>query len=62
MGKDGADGAVALHSKGAYIIAESQETCVVYGMPMEAYKRGGISEQLPLSSIGDAVLRRFSGR
>jgi len=31
-------------------------------MPMEAYKRGGVSEQLPLSSIGDAVLRRFGGR
>ncbi|MDR2599216.1 MAG: hypothetical protein LBC73_02965 [Oscillospiraceae bacterium] len=43
-------------------MGQDEASCVVYGMPMEAYKRGGVSEQLPLNSIGDAVLRRFSGR
>ena len=40
MGRDGAEGAVALRAKGAYIIAESQETCVVYGMPRAAVEAG----------------------
>jgi two-component system chemotaxis response regulator CheB len=62
MGADGADGLTAMRKAGAHTIGQDEESCVVYGMPMEAFKRGGVSEQLPLSSIGDAVLRRFSGR
>ncbi|MDR1731867.1 MAG: chemotaxis response regulator protein-glutamate methylesterase [Synergistaceae bacterium] len=57
MGRDGADGAVALRSKGAYIIAESQETCVVYGMPKAAVEAGVVDELLPLSEIPGALLK-----
>jgi len=62
MGADGARGLVQMKQSGAYTIGQDEESCVVYGMPMEAFKRGGVSEQLALSAIGDAVLRRFSGR
>jgi len=62
MGADGARGLTEMKRTGAHTIGQDEESCVVYGMPMEAYKRGGVSEQLPLSAIGDAVLRRFSGR
>ena len=62
MGADGAAGLTDMKKAGAHTIGQNEESCVVYGMPMEAYKRGGVSEQLPLSAIGDAVLRRFSGR
>ena len=62
MGADGATGITDMKKAGAHTIGQDEESCVVYGMPMEAYKRGGITEQLPLSSIGDAVLRRFGGR
>jgi two-component system chemotaxis response regulator CheB len=62
MGADGANGLAGLKRSGAHTIGQDEESCVVYGMPMEAYKRGGVTEQLPLSSIGEAVLRRFSGR
>ncbi len=57
MGRDGAEGASALKSKGARIIAESQETCVVYGMPKAAVEQGVVDELLPLYSIPEAMVR-----
>jgi len=62
MGADGANGLTAMKRAGAHTIGQDEESCVVYGMPMEAYKKGGVTEQLTLTSIGDAVLRRFTGR
>ena len=60
MGADGARGLTDMRRAGAHTIGQDQESCVVYGMPMVAYNMGGVSEQLPLVKIGDAVLRRFS--
>ena len=57
MGRDGTDGAVALKKKGAYVIAESQKTCVVYGMPKAAVDAGIADEVLPLNEIPDAMVR-----
>jgi len=62
MGADGAKGLLTMKQTGSHTIGQDEESCVVYGMPMEAFKKGGVSEQLPLSSIGGAVLRRFGGR
>ena len=61
MGRDGADGALALHEKGARIIAESQETCVVYGMPRAAVELGAVDELLPLPEIPGALVRNVGG-
>jgi two-component system chemotaxis response regulator CheB len=60
MGADGAKGLTDMKRSGAHTIGQDQNSCVVYGMPMVAYNMGGVSEQLPLMRIGDAVLRRFS--
>ena len=60
MGADGAIGLTAMRKTGAHTIGQDEASCVVYGMPMVAYTMGGVVEQLPLTSIGDAVLRRFS--
>ena len=57
MGRDGTDGAVTLKRKGAYVIAESQKTCVVYGMPKAAVDAGVVDEVLPLNEIADAMVR-----
>ncbi|GHV33053.1 chemotaxis response regulator protein-glutamate methylesterase [Synergistales bacterium] len=57
MGRDGTDGAVALRAKGAYIIAEAQETCVVYGMSRAAVEAGVVDEVLPLHDIAGALVR-----
>lgn len=61
MGRDGTDGAIALHRKGAYILAESQKTCVVYGMPKSAVDAGIVDEVLPLNEIPDAMVRLVKG-
>ena len=57
MGRDGTDGAMALKRLGAYVIAESQKTCVVYGMPKAAVDAGIVDEILPLNEIPDAMVR-----
>lgn len=57
MGRDGTDGATILHRKGAWVIAESQKTCVVYGMPKAAAEAGIVDEVLPLNEIPDALIR-----
>lgn len=51
IGDDGAEAMVKLKRGGAYTIGESEETATVYGMPKEAYDRGGVSEQLPFHKI-----------
>lgn len=60
MGADGAKGLLKMHSKGAYTIGQDKESCVVYGMPMEAYKLGACSEQQPLANIGKALCRHLT--
>ena len=57
MGKDGTDGARALREKGAYVIAESKETCVIYGMPGSVIDAGLADEILPLYSIASGLER-----
>ncbi len=60
MGADGAKGLLKMHNQGAYTIGQNKETCVVYGMPMEAYKLGACAEQQPLESIGAEICRRLA--
>ncbi|MCX5830124.1 MAG: chemotaxis response regulator protein-glutamate methylesterase [Deltaproteobacteria bacterium] len=57
MGDDGASGICELKEAGAFTIAQDEATCVVFGMPQEAIKRGGIQKVLPLEEIAGAVLR-----
>ena len=49
-----------MRKNGAYTIGQDRETCVVYGMPMEAYKIGAVCVQSPLQSIPQAVVNRLS--
>jgi two-component system chemotaxis response regulator CheB len=51
MGDDGAAGLAEMHHTGAETIAQDEESCVVFGMPKEAIKRGGVDRVLPLSTI-----------
>jgi two-component system response regulator WspF len=55
MGRDGARGLKMLRDKGWYTIAQSQESCVVFGMPKSAIELGGASEILPLSQIAETI-------
>jgi len=51
MGEDGADGMVAVRTTGGLTLAESEASCVVYGMPRAAHSRGGAEHLLPLEAI-----------
>ena len=51
MGSDGAWGMYAIRSRGGHTIAESEESCVVYGMPRAAVEMGAAAEVAPLGSI-----------
>jgi len=57
IGDDGADGMVELRKQGAYTIAESEKTAVVYGMPKEAYERGGAQKVLDFDDIVEEIIR-----
>lgn len=59
IGDDGADQMVAITQAGGYTIAESEETAVVYGMPREAYERGGTREVRPSYQIAEAILSQI---
>ncbi|MGE5558622.1 MAG: protein-glutamate methylesterase/protein-glutamine glutaminase [Bacillota bacterium] len=61
MGSDGAKGLKTLHDLGAWTIAESEETCIIYGMPRVAIEMGGAREVLPLTQIADALRQRVKG-
>lgn len=51
MGKDGAEGMKRLYDKGAYTVAQDEESCVIYGMPKEALRLGGVSQVMNIRQI-----------
>ncbi|HEY4485453.1 MAG TPA: chemotaxis response regulator protein-glutamate methylesterase [Nitrospiria bacterium] len=58
MGSDGKIGIRTIKNKGGTTIAESEETCVVFGMPKEAIETGSVDAILPLDKIPGEILRR----
>jgi two-component system chemotaxis response regulator CheB len=56
MGDDGARGMMEMKQTGAATVAQDEATCIVYGMPKEAVKLGGVDKVLPLQSIAGAIL------
>jgi two-component system chemotaxis response regulator CheB len=51
MGEDGRKGATALHQAGHPVIAQSEDSCLVYGMPRAVAEAGVASAVLPLPEI-----------
>ncbi len=57
MGDDGARGMLEMkEASAALTIAQDETTSVVFGMPNEAIKRGGVDKVLPLEKIATAVM------
>ncbi len=56
MGADGAEGLLKMREAGAYTIGQDEETCVVYGMPCVAFKKGAVITQLPLQKIAEHII------
>lgn len=56
MGDDGARGMLEMKQAGAFTIAQDERSCVVFGMPNEAIKLGGVDKVLSLEGICGSVL------
>ncbi len=56
MGKDGAQGLLAMHQAGARTYGQDEASCVVYGMPREAAQIGAVDEVVSLDEMSRRVL------
>ncbi len=56
MGSDGALGLLKMKEAGARTVAQDEKTCVVFGMPKEAIKLGGVDKVVPLENIAGTAL------
>jgi two-component system chemotaxis response regulator CheB len=56
MGSDGVAGLRAIRDAGGRTLAESEETCVIYGMPKAAVEAGVVDESVPLPRVADEIV------
>jgi two-component system chemotaxis response regulator CheB len=60
MGDDGAAGLLEMRKAGARTIAQDEASCVVFGMPKEALKRGGVERSVTLAAIALEIMQQAS--
>jgi two-component system, chemotaxis family, protein-glutamate methylesterase/glutaminase len=58
MGKDGAEGVVAIKQRRGQCLAESEESAVIFGMPQEAIRTGSVDKVLPLCDMAEEIASR----
>ncbi|OEU69279.1 MAG: chemotaxis response regulator protein-glutamate methylesterase [Desulfovibrio sp. S3730MH75] len=58
MGDDGAKGMKEMHDSGTYCFAQDEASCVVFGMPQEAIKNGGVDKVISLKRIANEVVAK----
>jgi len=58
MGDDGAAGLLEMRKVGAQTVAQDEDSCVVFGMPKEAIKRGGAQRTLPLNAVAAEIQKQ----
>ena len=56
MGADGTEGLRAIQKAGGRTLAESEETCVIFGMPKAAMAAGVVSRTVPLDRMAEEIL------
>lgn len=57
MGKDGAEGLLAMRKAGAQTMGQDESTCVVYGMPKAAFDLGAVETQVSLKDINKQLIK-----
>lgn len=62
MGDDGKEGAAAIRAKGGIIIAEAEESCVVYGMPRAVVEAKLANRVVPLEKMFNAIMEVTNGK
>ena len=58
MGDDGRAGSAWIKARSGNIITESEETCIVYGMPRSVVEAGLSDESVPLDRLAEAIVER----
>jgi two-component system chemotaxis response regulator CheB len=61
MGRDGADGLLAMRRAGARTFAQDEASCVVFGMPRAALECGAADRPTPLAAIGGEIAQIIAG-
>ena len=61
MGEDGAEGLGAIKAAGGVTLAQSEDTCVVPGMPRAAIVKGYVNRIVPLDAMGHVLITHFGG-
>ena len=59
MGADGREGSAWIKARGGRILVESEDTCVVYGMPRSVVEAGLADAVVPLDRIADAIMEQI---
>ncbi len=62
MGDDGTIAMKELFDNGAYTVAQNEESCVVFGMPMKAIQAGAVKDIVHLDEIADYIIEFSKGR
>ena len=62
MGDDGTIAMKELFDNGAYTVAQNEESCVVFGMPMKAIQAGAVKDVIHLDEIADYIIEFSKGR
>lgn len=62
MGDDGAQGLKEMLDAGSRTLGQDEDSCVVYGMPKEAYKLGAVEREIALNRIPQEIVNYGSGR
>jgi two-component system chemotaxis response regulator CheB len=62
MGRDGAAGLLEMKKAGAPTIAQDEASCVVFGMPKEAIKMGGVDNVVSLSDIPRIIFKCLNSK
>jgi two-component system chemotaxis response regulator CheB len=57
MGSDGVEGLKAIRAAGGVTLAESEESCVIYGMPKAAVEAKVVDRSVPLARVADEILQ-----
>jgi len=62
MGRDGADGMLAIRQAGGRTLGQDEASCVVYGMPKVAFELGAVERQAPLDRLAAELLKAPSSQ
>lgn len=59
MGRDGAAGVTEIARQGGYVLAQDEQSCVIFGMPREAIATGCVNEIRSLEKLAQSICQRF---